>query len=420
VDTTDGNKKIIPKEIDASGTNSIVFGGHASHKQPNQPYYFENALEFLDAPGEWYLDQQQGVLYYKPRPGENLATAVVTAPVVERLVQIQGGGTGSLVQNLQFHNLTFADSNWTSPSSIGMFQHYGDSLQLGSNLDQLALIPGAVHIQNAANLRFERNIFLRLGGAGMLLYSGVKNSNFIGNVFQNIASSGIAVEGRHTEPGFVPLYYRNPLSNVDPATVVQNNVIKNNYFNRVGQDYPGAMGIFATYVQGLLIEHNEFDDIPYSGMSVGTAGWKYKEETPVRNNVIRYNQVHHVMNQLADGAGIYVEGNQPNSTILENYIHDLAKSPFAGGNYVIGIYLDTWTGNFIVQNNVIENMDLQFAFFLGEGSFNNTFINLDPMANVIDQSGNALNQIIKNGNVNAAAVKAASGIEPEYQDIVVP
>jgi hypothetical protein len=42
------------------------------------------------------------------------------------------------------------------------------------------------------------------------------------------------------------------------------------------------------------------------------------------------------------------------------------------------------------------------------------------MANVIDQSGNALNQIIKNGNVNAAAVKAASGIEPEYQDIVVP
>jgi hypothetical protein len=37
-------------------------------------YYFENAFEFLDQPGEWYLDETTNVLYYKPRTGEDLTT----------------------------------------------------------------------------------------------------------------------------------------------------------------------------------------------------------------------------------------------------------------------------------------------------------------------------------------------------------
>jgi hypothetical protein len=411
MDTPEGNRIITPKEA------SIVFGGHAEHKQPNQPYYFENAYEFLDDPGEWYLDRHQGALFYIPRPGENIATAVVTAPVVERLMQIQGGSPDSLVQNIQFQGLTFENSNWTAPSSIGFFNTAGDDRQLGTDLTALAPIPGAVHMQDAANIRFERNIFHNLGGTGVLLYSGVSSTNFIGNVFQDIAGSGIALEARYSEPGFVPNYFRNPLSNVEPRTVVQNNLIKNNYFNRVAREYPGSMGVYATYIQGLIIEHNEFYDLPYAGISVGTAGWRYWEETPVRNNVTRYNRIHNVMNRLADGGGIYVMGNQPNSMILENYIYDLTKSPFAGGLLVIGIYLDSRTGNYTVQNNVIENMDLQYAHFLGAEAFNNTFIN--PIGNITDQGG-INTQIINNGNINPPAIKAASGIEPAYQDIVIP
>ena len=30
-------------------------------------FYFENALELLDQPGEWYLDETANVVYYKPR-----------------------------------------------------------------------------------------------------------------------------------------------------------------------------------------------------------------------------------------------------------------------------------------------------------------------------------------------------------------
>ena len=61
------------------------FGGFTKHV-----YYFENALELLDQAGEWYLDETQNVLYYKPRSGEDMTKATVVAPVLETVVSING------------------------------------------------------------------------------------------------------------------------------------------------------------------------------------------------------------------------------------------------------------------------------------------------------------------------------------------
>ncbi|SDS50205.1 Right handed beta helix region [Streptomyces sp. TLI_053] len=52
--------------------------------------YLENAYQLLDEPGEFYLDSAAGQLYYKPRPGEDLATADVELPVLERLLDASG------------------------------------------------------------------------------------------------------------------------------------------------------------------------------------------------------------------------------------------------------------------------------------------------------------------------------------------
>ena len=41
--------------------------------------WIENAYELLDEPGEWYLDRSRHELFYRPRPGEDLATARVVA-----------------------------------------------------------------------------------------------------------------------------------------------------------------------------------------------------------------------------------------------------------------------------------------------------------------------------------------------------
>ncbi len=61
-----------------------------SKETGNSAFYLVNALQFLDEPGEWYLDVANRKIYYWPRNNENLSTASVIAPSLETLVKIEG------------------------------------------------------------------------------------------------------------------------------------------------------------------------------------------------------------------------------------------------------------------------------------------------------------------------------------------
>ncbi len=104
----------------------------------------------------------------------------------------------------------------------------------------------------------------------------------------------------------------------DSSHVCRRNLIKNNLITKVGRDYHSSVGMFAGYTEGLVIENNELADMPYTGISVGW-GWT-SEKTPLKNNLIRRNRIHNIMNLLADGAGIYTVSKQPGTTIVENYV----------------------------------------------------------------------------------------------------
>lgn len=59
---------------------------------PHEKYKFvENVFEELDAPGEWYLDRKEHILYLYPEQGTDLAAARLEAGGLEELVKIQGG-----------------------------------------------------------------------------------------------------------------------------------------------------------------------------------------------------------------------------------------------------------------------------------------------------------------------------------------
>jgi hypothetical protein len=72
------------------------------------PLHFENAHEFLNEPGEFYVDTSAQTVYYRPRDTETMSRAKVQAPTLETLFRVQGTGPGSPVRNLQFSGITFA------------------------------------------------------------------------------------------------------------------------------------------------------------------------------------------------------------------------------------------------------------------------------------------------------------------------
>jgi hypothetical protein len=78
------------------------------------------------------------------------------------------------------------------------------------------------------------------------------------------------------------------------------------------------------------------------------------EPTPCRENTIDGNHIHHIMNILSDGGGIYMLGLQPGSRIINNHIHDVKIN--AGRAESNGMFLDEGTTDVVVANNLIYSI----------------------------------------------------------------
>ena len=75
-----------------------------------------------------------------------------------------------------------------------------------------------------------------------------------------------------------------------------------------------------------------------------------------RECVVEYNHIHHVMQSMADGGGIYTLGLQPGSVIRGNLIHDIGRSDYSKiGAPNNGIVMDEGSTEFLVADNVIYN-----------------------------------------------------------------
>ena len=318
---------------------------------PRQTYHFENAREFLDAGGEWYLDADAETVFYKPRVDEEMSEVSVTVPRLERILEVDGA------DHLSFVGLQFSHSTWLYPdthgyvgSQSGSFDHY-----------RHALVPAGVRVANAKHLRFERCRFTNMGGSGLTLAYQTHHTQIVGNVFMNIAGNGINIYEKLKDADKSP-------SNAQSCF---RDRIANNYIYRCGLFYNGV-GINATYATQTHIEHNELCEISYSGMDLG-----WGSPADHQDYQITRNHVHHVMRRFDDGAGIYASEPQGDLRVTENYCHDIVRGKWLGNYPVAGLYLDqgirgsTWDHNVVARCTTAVN----FNRHSGATETNNTVTN---------------------------------------------
>jgi len=91
----------------------------AQHPLPSigKACYFENALEMLSQPGEWYLDPAQWRAFLLPRAGEDLAQAEVVAPRVQKTLIAVTGLRERPVRNLHFNGIRLAYVDYPLPDA---------------------------------------------------------------------------------------------------------------------------------------------------------------------------------------------------------------------------------------------------------------------------------------------------------------
>ena len=330
-----------------------------SNPPKQQVYYLENAYEFIDQPGEWYLDESTNTLYYKAREGEAMGTANVVAPRVNTLFSILGKDTKNKVGYMSFEGITFAHSNYLRPSEegfldlqAGMFniEVIEENGRLGSNKFLLWRPDAGFRVENAHHMKIRNCTFTQMAATGLDMVSGTNDDVVEGNVFYEIGANGIML-GKFSQDSLTEIHI--PYNPTDKDEISTRDTLRYNLITNVTNEHQGAVGIAAGYPRYVVIENNEVSYTNYSGISVGY-GWTNKE-TAMTNNHINKNNIHHISRLLCDSGPIYTLSNQgTGSEIKENYLHDYGGSDWAD-YWVLPIYLDEGSSGFAVENNSYKN-----------------------------------------------------------------
>ena len=363
-----GTAKLIPKDPERTKLFHRAYPmlGTAFMSDPpkQQVFYLENSYDLIDAPGEWYLDEKNQTLYYKPREGESMATAHVVAPRLNTLFSALGKDTKNKVGYMSFEGLTFAHSNYTRPSEEGFLDLQaanfnvdvlpdpgrGNWEKLNSNKYLLWRPDAAFRVENAHHFLVQGNVFSQIAATGLDFVSGTNDDMIQGNAFFEIGAAGIML-GKFYQDSTTEIHIAYNPSDKDEIST--RDTVKNNLVTNVTNEHQGAVGIGAGYPRYVVIEHNEVSYTYYSGISIGF-GWT-KQQTAMTNNHVNWNEIHHIARLLCDSGPIYTLSNQgTGSEIQHNYIHDNGTSKWAD-YWNVPIYLDEGSSGFTVKENVFKN-----------------------------------------------------------------
>jgi hypothetical protein len=331
-----------------------------SKKTGNSAYYLTNAIQFLNKPGEWYLDAINRKVYYLPHPGENMSKADVVAPVLENLLTIKGT-IDNPVQYVQFKNISFKHSSWLLPSQKGLVPHQAGMYMLDAYKLKISGTPdkkglenqawvgrpaAAVQVAYANNTGFEGCRFEHIASTGLDYYRGTHDDEVKGNLFRDIGGTAIlcGVFSDEETEGHLPY---NP---TDKREICTNERIENNLVTDATNEDWGCVGIGAGYVKNISISHNEVCEVNYTGISVGW-GWT-KTINAMSGNRIQANSIHHYARNMYDVAAIYTLSAQPGSIISNNYADSIYKAPYAHDpEHWFYLYCDEGSSYFTVKDN---------------------------------------------------------------------
>lgn len=301
--------------------------------RPGDRYYFRNALEELDAPGEWYLDKTDGTLYFWPPAPLN--TGVVYAPTTRTILEL---GTGTA--NVTFRGFTIECAE-------------GDAVVLKNTTNCLI---AACTIRNVGDYH----------GTGVGVNGGARNG-VVGCDIYEIGSHGIHLSGGDRK-----------------TLTAAGNFADNNYIHHVGVFYKQGVGISMNGV-GNRASHNLIHDGPRMGIMFSG-----------NNLVLEYNHLRHLNLETEDTGAVYTGGrdwiSSRGTVIRYNYFHDMLgyghddKGRWISPHFAWGVYLDDNTGgvdvignimarcsraglhlhngrdNFIANNIIVENGQQQFEY----------------------------------------------------------
>lgn len=323
------------------------------HRHMN--YRVENVPEALDAAGEWHLDRGTGVLTYLARPGEEPPGMDFVAPVIYKLLVLEGSKE-SPVEYVTFSGFSFLHARYPlgiydvakdwPRGAVAAYPDWPKEFRPGYTDSQAAPLCGqTIELKDARHCTIEDCEIAHIGNYAIKIFRRGRHNRIAGCHIHDAGGGGVLIgmDVRDVRRAKVP-----------PEDAPSHNTVANNVIRNVSLVHPSAVGIWVAQSHHNKIVHNEISDVGYAGVHIG---WTWnRNPNYTRDNLVAWNNIHHVMRELADAGGIYTLGVQTGTVFRENHIHDIARARIAVGAPVNGIFFDQGTRDIRLERNVIRRV----------------------------------------------------------------
>lgn len=359
---------ILPVKAVDEETRKITMG-HGFRNPDVAPYYapdaihpgdrfrLENLLEELTEPGEWCLDSEEGILYFWPPNGPLKPTDEVVTPAVDTLVDINGASW------LVISGITFTETGDGDDFQRPGLDGYGPMYPTQG----WKYCGEAVHLKGAEHCIIENNRFHAVGGNGIYLERYNSRNVVRRNEISHAGANGICLLGNHVPLGSVS----EPMPGTrEPLPMF--NEVTDNHIHHCGILNKYVAGVFLGVSDSNLIAHNKMEHLPHHAINLGINGYG--------RNLIEYNEIHHVCEELRDNGAInaWMDDSQSDEraghiirfnlmTDVEGCATDAIGHILAPDGMANGIYLDNNTSNCVIHGNIIVRASGYGIFVHGGG-----------------------------------------------------
>lgn len=303
-------------------------------------YYIENLAEAFENPGEWYLDRTDGKLYYLPKEGETPENTVIYAPVLDRLVSIEGDyENGQRIEGIRFRNLAFAYTKGEFQPYVTKKNEAGETVNtpVGADGQCCSQLYGVLNFTGAHGCGIDSCDIFCCGSYGIKVYEGCDQIRIAKTTVKNCAGGGVSICGGGVEA---------PDSHHTHNVYVTDCTLEN-----LGLRYFSCSGILLTHGYNCEFSHNDIHGLYYSGICMGWH-WGYGP-TLTRDNLVYKNHIYDLgRGILSDMGGVYTLGAQPGTVVEGNVIHDVKSRNYGGW----ALYTDEGSSYMTFRNNICYNV----------------------------------------------------------------